>query len=211
MSSLESSNIVFSPWKRYLTILGVKATNLPKIAIVAAISACLVVFTGLFTVENQESLTNLEKNSALFELQRQQDAVKTVENHINSLESTKIDRQAEINDYVSTLNSETQDYYKKALENHITSSMDDSQLESLIPQTKTVVNERFGIIPRLFVLFGLPVLGSIVWNLDLKGFSFSSEFKRINKFRKRQAFYIAKGNYYTGLALMDNEENKCSI
>lgn len=211
MDSLESTNVVFPPWKRYLTILGIKATNLPKIAIVVAIAALLVFVGGFFTIETQESLTNLEKNSALTELQRQQDAIKTVENHFKDIEIAEGERDVEVKNYVNSLNSETQKNYELALNNHITASMDDSQLEALIPTTKTVVTERFGIIPRLFVCFVLPVVLAVIWNLDLKGFSFSSEFQRIRKFKSRQTFYIAKGNYYTGLAQIAKENKNCSI
>ena len=196
-----SRGVVFPPWKKFLSIAGIKGSKVPIILITFGLGIGLFFFAGTFMINVDEELSILESNTYQRSFQDIRTALQTQNKYYKSeLESKGIEennltteQSNEINKTVSAkLTEEEKDNISLAKSYGITKDTTDAQLEQMVPKTKEVQKEQFEAIPRAFVCIILPTVLVWIYHLDLKGFTLASEFKRIKQFRKRQRYYISK-------------------
>lgn len=200
-----SRGIVFQPWRRELTVLGLTKTGL--IHFFVTLAACLLLFflTGNIQHDVEVSISALERTTYLSELSQQLNLVtqyKGIEKtyaEIDDQNARESNTKAAQEQFLKGLSELDKEALKEAQRNGITATTTQSDLEKLVPKTKTVTEPVIGDIPRLFIFVLLPAIFTFAWNLDLKGWTLSGEFQRLFAFRKRQYFYNSKPNQFLGV------------
>ena len=196
-----SRGVVFPPWKKFFSVMGIKGSKIPVVMITFVLGIGLFFLAGSFMVTVDDELTILEKNTYQRSFQNARTAMQTQNKYYQAElqargvaeQNLTVEQSNEINSAVSAkLTSDEKDNISTAKSYAITKDTTDAQLEQIVPKTKEVQKERFDAIPRAFLCMVLPTVLVWIYHLDLKGFTLASEFKRVRQFRKRQRFYISK-------------------
>lgn len=196
-----ADGLVFKPFRKVNTFAGLQLKNWGKVAVIVAIGAMVAVLLRGITMPVEVGRTASEiqsETSAFLEAQRVE---KTMESKVNSLlinidNPTAQQKKEATAKAKESLSSSQQESLELAEKYKITTDMDQETLKSLVTTTKT---ENQPVIPdmaRVVIFVIVPMVIAIVWWMDLKGWSYSTEVKRFLQFRKRKAMLVSKKQHY---------------
>lgn len=185
MPSPTSSQIhgkVFRPMRRHTLFLGVRGAYWARIFAVLAIGLAAFLALGTLTVTVEKPLSTADSLERLAELELVRDAVRKRDSLAETVGTDDLSK-LDLTDAERAL-------VAKAESMGISASATSEQLKALVPATETVEADRFDPIPRAVVCIVVPTVLAFAWHLDLKGWSLSSETRRIAQFARRQKFYV---------------------
>ena len=192
-----NKGVFFKPMRKVNTVAGLELHNWLKVLVVLCIGITVFIITGFFTVEVNEDLQTSEKNAYVNQLTEARKVKKTLANKVEfylvGIENPTVAQKAEANNKAISELSESQlASLEVANQYSVDANTSDEQLKELAPTTKKVSQPAIPDIARVVMFIVIPLVLTIVWYLDLKGWSYSTEVKRFLKFRKRQSLYVSK-------------------
>ena len=168
--------------RRHTLFLGVRGAYWVRIFAVLAIGLAAFLALGTLTVSLERPLSTSASIEKLAELELARDAVKkrdALAKAVGTDDLSKLD-----------LTDAERALIAKAESMGISASSTSEQLKALVPDTEIAVVERFDAIPRAALCIAVPTVLAFAWHLDLRGWSLSSETRRISRFARRQSFYL---------------------
>lgn len=193
--------LFYKPFRKVNTFAGLTLKNWFKVLAVLLVGVAVFFLTGLITVQVEESLQASEIYSYRNQLTEARKARKTIETktelYLNGLENPTPEQKTQAtNQAASELSASQKESLEIAKQFKVEASTTDEEIEAMLPRSKTVSQPAMPDPARVGVFIGLPVFFTIVWLMDLRGWSYSSEAKRFNEFRKRQSLYVSKHQFY---------------
>ena len=193
--------IVFKPFRKYLTILGIEPKNWGKIILIVLCGIILFLTLGTLMVNTEDVVAPSEQNAQKTSLQEELRVLKTVDSKVDFALSNVNSPSAEdvkeaTTKVVSNLSASQQEAYELATEHKLSISMTEDDLDNFIVKTKVVQTEAISPAVRAIVCIIFPTVFGIGWFLDLRGFSLSTEARRFNLFRKRRPMFVSKRRAY---------------
>lgn len=193
--------IVFKPFRKYLTILGIEPKNWGKIILIVLCGVMLFFALGTLMVNTEDVVAPSEQNAQKTSLQEELRVLKAVDSKVDfALSSVNSPSAEDVKEattkVVSNLSTSQQEAYELATEHQLSTSMTDDDLDSYVVKTKIVQIEAISPAVRAIVCIIFPAVFGIGWYLDLRGFSLSTEARRFNLFRKRKPMFVSKRRAY---------------
>ena len=196
-----AEGVFFKPFRKVNTVAGLEIRNWLKVLVVLCVGISLCLMTGLITVEVDEGLQASEVNIYKNQLTEARKVRKTLETrtefYLNGIQNPTPEQRTEAtNKAVAELSDSQLESVEIAKQYKIEADTTDEQISDLVPRTKKVTQPAIPDIARVVVFIVVPLVLTIIWYLDLKGWSYSTEAKRFLKFRKRQSLYVNKHKLY---------------
>lgn len=193
--------LVFKPFRKVNTFAGLEGKNWGKVLIVVLIGTIAFFLIGEIKLETQVSLNASEKlvyqEKYVNARQVEQKLQALIESQTLKVKNQSLETQKQIKELaIKELSEKDQEYLTFAEQNKITADMSDEDLNKLIPTTKTEYHPAISDIARGAIFIAIPMLISIAWLMDLRGWSYSTEVKRFNKYRKEKKFFVSKREMY---------------
>lgn len=184
-----NQGIVFPPWKKHRTIRGIRGSNLKKVIAVVVVSLILFGLLGLVKTTGEVELSASERTIAQQQLVELKSAVTHYETLSEEADTTDMEELGLEEEEIARI--------EEAQKKGITAKTTNEELSRMVPETKTEQTELFPTVPRLFVVFLLPTLLTIMWHFEIgHGWSMSSAYKDFKRFRKRQKYYASYRKHY---------------